>query len=65
MSLRKLSDKDIQLIRWRRSRGANQQDLADEFGCAQSTICAIVTGRRYQKLGGPIMRPRMYSRRMH
>jgi DNA-binding XRE family transcriptional regulator len=65
MSLRKLSDKDVQLIRYRRARGANQQDLAEEFSCAQSTICAIVTGRRYPRAGGPIMRPRMYSRRGH
>ena len=42
---RKLSDEEMRLILERRSLGARQQDLADQFGVCASTISKIVNGK--------------------
>jgi len=59
---RKLSDQQVLDLRELRKAGANQLDLAADFGISQSQVSKIVRGLRWQKAGGPIQRKRRYNR---
>jgi DNA-binding XRE family transcriptional regulator len=50
----RLSDDDVRMIRRRREAGANQDDLAEQFGVAASYISMIVNGKARAAAGGPI-----------
>jgi predicted transcriptional regulator len=60
---RALSDSAAREIRLRRAAGANQEDLAEQFGVSQALVSMIVNGRKYRDAGGPVQRPRPYYRR--
>lgn len=62
MKERALSSQAARLIRERRAAGANQEQLAAQFGVSQTLVSMIVTGRKYRDAGGP-MRPRSYRRK--
>lgn len=51
---RKLTDDQVVTIRERRSMGARQKDLAEQFGVTDGQISMIVRGERWKHLGGPI-----------
>lgn len=53
---RKLSDGDIRLIRMRRSMGARQKDLAEDFRVSDGLISEIVRGIYRPSAGGPIQK---------
>jgi predicted transcriptional regulator len=50
----KLTDSMVLEIRERRSNGARQKDLADQYGVSASNISEIVNGLVWQHVGGPI-----------
>jgi len=50
----KLTEADVLLIRERRALGARQKDLAAAFGVTDGAIVAIVHGRNWKHVGGPI-----------
>lgn len=58
----RISDETVRLIRKRRAAGANQEDLAAQYGCSASWISMIVNGRKRAAAGGPII-PRQYNRK--
>ncbi len=59
---RTLRDEQVRELRQRRKAGANQLDLAADFGISQSEVSKIVRGLRWRKAGGPIQRKRRYNR---
>lgn len=58
----KLTEVDIRAIRERRSCGARQKDLAEQYGVTDGQISMIVRGIRWRNAGGPIERERKYCR---
>ncbi len=50
----RLSDADVVRLRERYAAGARQVELAEEFGVAQTSVSAIVSGRTRAHVGGPI-----------
>jgi len=50
----KLTDRDVLLMRERRALGARHKDLASDFGVTISAVTAIVHGRNWKHVGGPI-----------
>jgi len=49
-----LDESDVLIIRERRALGARQKDLASDFGVSEAAIVAIVHGRNWKHVGGPI-----------
>lgn len=50
----KLTESQVLTIRERRALGARQKDLARDFGISDAAIVAIVHGRNWKHVGGPI-----------
>ena len=50
----KLTESQVLVIRERRALGARQKDLARDFGITAGAIVAIVHGRNWKHVGGPI-----------
>jgi len=59
---RKLTDEQARELRERRKAGANERNLAADFGISQSEVSKIVRGLRWRRAGGPIQRKRRYNR---
>lgn len=55
----KLTEDDVIEMRVRRSAGARQQDLANDFGVSVGMVSMIVRGERWAEAGGPIQNGRM------
>jgi hypothetical protein len=49
-----LTEADVLLMRERRALGARNKDLALDFGVTISAVTAIVHGRNWKHVGGPI-----------
>lgn len=50
----KLTEAEVLLIRERRALGARQKDLSRDFDITEGAIVAIVHGRNWKHVGGPI-----------
>lgn len=53
----RLTDADVVRLRERYASGERQTDLAAEFGIAQTSVSAIVSGRTRADAGGPVASP--------
>lgn len=49
-----LTEDDVLLIRERRALGARVRDLSIDFGISESAVSAIVHGKNWKHVGGPI-----------
>ncbi len=54
-----LTDADVLLMRERRAMGARHKDLAIDFGATTAAVTAIVHGRNWRHVGGPITNRRI------
>jgi len=63
MPARKLTDRQVELIRELRAAGVNQTTLAQRFGVSQPLICNIANGKRRRTCGGPVGGEKQYVRR--
>ena len=50
----RLDEDDVLLIRNRRANGARNVDLARDFGITPAAVTAIVHGRNWKHVGGPV-----------
>ncbi len=50
----RLTEEEVLTIRHRRANGARCVDLARDFGISESAITAIVHGRNWKHVGGPV-----------
>lgn len=50
----KLTEDQVLMIRERRALGARQKDLANDYGITPGAVVAIVHGRNWKHVGGPI-----------
>jgi hypothetical protein len=57
-SLRSFTEGEVRAIRERSAGGATDVELSMSYGATRETIRAIVTGKRYADVGGPIRQAR-------
>lgn len=51
---KRLTESDVVLMRERRALGARHKDLASDFGVTIAAVTAIVHGRNWKHVGGPV-----------